>query len=70
MPERTPETDPLSALSILVGEPTAQALVGDVLTDPSFTDEDWGALNQLLQGCRNLRAAAAKNEIDLWGRAR
>jgi hypothetical protein len=67
LPKRSPEHDATTMLHILVGEPTSQRLISDVLTEPSMTDADVGTLNRLFSGCRALRANAVSESLDLWG---
>jgi ParB family protein of integrating conjugative element (PFGI_1 class) len=66
LPKQRPETDALTMLHILVGEPTAHGLVVDALTAPALTDGDASALDRLLRGCRALRANAATGSLALW----
>jgi hypothetical protein len=56
----------MAALELLVGAPTAQGLVRNVLTAPALTDEDLVVVARLLRGCRALRAAAADGALALW----
>jgi ParB family protein of integrating conjugative element (PFGI_1 class) len=67
LPKRSPETDPVAALHLLVGEPTAQGLVSEVLMNPGFAGEDLAAFNELLRGCRALCALAEHDGEELWG---
>lgn len=67
--KRRPASDPVAALQLLVGEPTAQGLVVDVLTDPLLSEDDLAALNGLLVGCRAMRAAGAEGRYLLWDSA-
>jgi len=66
LPNRSPDTDPVAALNLLVGEPTAQSLVRDVLTNPALADEDLATLDELVRGCRALRRRAADGAFALW----
>jgi hypothetical protein len=65
LPEHSPETHPLVALDLLVGEPP-RGLVWHVLTDPAFTDDESALVSDLVDGCRALRAAAAVGRLTLW----
>jgi ParB family protein of integrating conjugative element (PFGI_1 class) len=66
LPKKRPETDALTMLHVLVGEPSAHGLVVDALTAPALTDGDASALDRLLRGCRALRANAATGSLALW----
>jgi ParB family protein of integrating conjugative element (PFGI_1 class) len=66
LPKRSPDTNPVAALHLLVGEPTAQGLMSD-LTSPTFPEEDFAVFNELLRGSRALCALAVHDGEDLWG---
>ena len=56
----------MAALHLLVGEPTAQGLVSEVLMNPGFAEEELEAFNELIRGCRALYALAEHDVEELW----
>jgi ParB family protein of integrating conjugative element (PFGI_1 class) len=64
LPQTTKAQNPTAMLQLLVGEPSAECLVHELLTNPSAEAAD--ALDRVLRGCRALRGAAATGSFDLW----
>lgn len=65
LPANSSDTDPLSALEILVGRPS-RTLVWEVLTDPDLASEETALLAELTRGCRTLRVSTADERHQLW----
>jgi len=69
LPRCDPAQDARKFLALLVGEPSPEQWILEILVAPS-TDDEAGALEALIRGCRHLRVLTSDGRLDLWGGTR